>query len=221
MARTRTLSAFRLDVRTARSVYPVMGYTLAVACAVGWLTQKPGVTGFVVMVFAMFLGGTIFQIHEKNHSAKLYGFLPLRRREVVAGRYLFALVVGVVNLVVASGAAALVNKVTGADMAALDYLMILAGAWLFYCFAVCVTYPIYFSVGFARAYMFTMVPFMAVMVTIVILLRRGGMKLLRSWGSFLSDHRLLMTFGGLGAGLVLLAVSAVVAAPLYQRRELA
>jgi len=217
----RTLNAFRLDVWTARSVYPIMGFTLVVSCAIGWLNKRPEVTGFVIMVFAMFLGGTVFQIHEKNQSAKLYGFLPLRRREVVVGRYLFALVVGLVNLVVAAGAAQLMNKIASADMTAANYLMTLVGAWLFYCFAVCVTYPIYFSVGFSKAYMFTMFPFMIVMVVLLIFLRRGGLKMLRSWVSFLDDHKIVMTCVGVGAGLVLMAVSGVVAATLYQRKELA
>ena len=217
----RTLDAFRLDVWTARSVYPIMLLTLVISCVIGLLTRRPEVSGFVIMVFAMFLGGTIFQIHEKNQSAKLYGFVPLRRREVVTARYLFALVVGLVNLVVASGAAAALNKVIHADMTTANYLMTLAGAWLFYCFAVCVTYPIYFSIGFSKAYMFTMVPFMIVMVAIVIFLRRGGLRTLQGWASFLGDHRIVTTFGGLGVGLVLLVASAVVATTLYQRKELA
>jgi hypothetical protein len=216
----RTFAAYRLELWTARSVYPFMIVTLAVSCLVGGLNRRPEITGAVLMAFAMFLGGTIFQIHERNHSGKLYGFLPLRRREVVVGRYFYGLTVGLVNIVVAIVAVAVMNKVTGAAMSSLAFLVTLTAAWLFYCLAVSVSYPIYFAIDFSKAYIFTMLPFMVVMVAVIYIVRRGAASTVADAESFLDTHRTLLVLGGFGAGLVLLVVSSLISVALYQRREL-
>ncbi len=41
--------------------------------------------------------GLYFLLYEKNNLTQLYGILPLRKKEVVIGRYLYALAFGIVN----------------------------------------------------------------------------------------------------------------------------
>ncbi len=44
------------------------------------------------MVFAVTSCGTVFSTHEKSRSDKLYGILPLKKSEMIIGRYLYALI---------------------------------------------------------------------------------------------------------------------------------
>lgn len=52
------------------------------------------------MVFAVTSCGTVFSTHEKSRSDKLYGILPLKKSEMIIGRYLYALIIGAVYVVI-------------------------------------------------------------------------------------------------------------------------
>ncbi|MDR1265280.1 MAG: ABC-2 transporter permease [Propionibacteriaceae bacterium] len=219
----RLWAAFRLELATARSTYLYLLYPLVPAGIIGWLSRLPEITVMLFMVLTMFIGGQVFAVHERNHADQLFCSLPLRRADVVVARFLYALAVGLVALVVAALFAVVVDRAGSAGLSWFAGLAALTGGWLFYCLAVAVSYPIYFALGFSRAYVFTMLPFMVVTVVGVIVFRRGqtnGLQAVLDLSQWLQEHAVLMSVAGLTLGLALLVVSTLVACRLYRTKEL-
>lgn len=52
------------------------------------------------MCFIAMTTGYTFSVTEKNSMERLYGILPVKKSEMVMGRYLFVVVLGVIALVV-------------------------------------------------------------------------------------------------------------------------
>ena len=52
------------------------------------------------MCFIAMTTGYTFSVTEKNSMERLYGILPVKKSEMVMGRYLFVIVLGVIALVV-------------------------------------------------------------------------------------------------------------------------
>ncbi len=211
------VGAFRLEVWVMKSAWAGLGLLVAVSCASA-LAGVPFMPGSLVSVSATLFTLLVFSVHEKNRTSGLYGFVPLRRRDVVAGRYLLAAAVGV--------AATVVALATDWFLTPRDELMpmtlgiavlpVTAG-WLMLCFTVALAYPVYFWLGFARGMFVTPVVGMVVvgLGAVPVVAATQGADIL-GWAS---DHPGATLGLALAGGLVVLAVSALVAAVLYQRKD--
>ncbi len=96
----RILNATKLDFYAGKSTLKMTVILLLLAVVIGALAKGPIYTMIFMMVFAVTSCGTIFSTHEKSHSDKLYGILPLKKSEMIMGRYLFALIIGAVYAVI-------------------------------------------------------------------------------------------------------------------------
>jgi len=215
----RVFCMFRLEFNAAKSVYPLMIFEVVLAGVLG-MVRRPEVAALPFLVLATFFGGTIFSIHERSHSDKLFGVLPVRRSEVVIGRYMYGLGMGLFNLALAAVAIVILWHTTASDMTAFRFLAALSGGWLFYCLAVSISYPIYFRLDFSRAYIFTMLPFMVLVVATVFVVFKGHLSTLVDAANYLSAHAAIMGWLALATGLVLLLISGVIATQLYRTKEL-
>jgi len=217
----RILQAVKLDFYTAKSTLRLSAVTFLASIAIGAVTKQPVFTAMFVMVFAVFLGGNVFSTHEKNHSEKLYGILPLKKSEMIAGRYLYGLAIGAANMVIAGVLAWAVAGVRNINTNSLLLWSALALAFIYYCFAMGVSYPIYFKFTFAKAYVFTMLPMYLIVLFLMLLNRRTDFASgLSSLSTFFTAHQYLIPVCGILAGLILLTVSAVIANLIYTRKEI-
>ena len=218
---SRILSETKLDFYAAKPTLKVSAFTLIVSIAIGAATKQPTFTPLFVMVFAVFMGGMVFSTHEKNHTEKLYGILPLKKSEMIAGRYLYALIISAVNIVIGGALEAVVSKVIKVDVNPVLFWGSMALAFIYYCFAVGVSYPIYLKLGFSKAYVFTMVPMYAVVLAFMFLTRRTNFTSeLNQFIQFFSDNLYLIPIFGVLIGLILLTVSSVIANLIYKRKEI-
>ncbi|MCL2783389.1 MAG: ABC-2 transporter permease [Propionibacteriaceae bacterium] len=215
----RIWNTFRLEFYTAKSVYPLLLVGLVIAGLLG-IVRKPYVAALPIMVFAMFFGGTIWSIHERNHSDKLFGVLPLRRNDVVIGRYMYGLAMGLFNLILGTIAIYVMWKATSADMTVFTYLAALSAGWLFYCLAVSISYPIYTRLSFSQAYIFTMLPFMILVIVCVYVLFKGNLEAVKQAFNYIIIHPVIMGCSAFGIGLLLLIVSCIISMQLYRTKEL-
>jgi len=217
----RTLNAAKLDFLASKSSLRLTALLLLFAVVIGALVKGPIYTMIFTMVFAVTSAGSIFSIHEKSHSDKLYGILPLKKSEMIMGRYLYALIIGAVYVVIAGILGFIMARVTGNSLDALAYWATLALGFIYFSFAVGVSYPIYLKFTFAKAYIFTMLPMY--IIAIVILFMTKKTNFISNLGQvirFFTDNQVLVPLFGVLAGLILLAVSALVANLVYTRKEI-
>jgi hypothetical protein len=231
----RIINAVRLDFRTGRfylSIYPLL---FIVALVIGSVAKMPIFTVILTIVLAVFIAGGVFSINERNHGEKLYGTLPLARRDVVRGRYAFGVTIGVAATIIAGLLGWLASRLAGVSMGSFgpnraslapgyDWLLYWAAvglAFAYFCFAMGVAFPIYFRFGFAKSYVLTMLPLYLIVLATLLVTRNlrvqldpGGVL------DFLAAHLWLPPIVGVAAGLVFLAISAPIASAIYARKEI-
>ncbi|MCL2471932.1 MAG: ABC-2 transporter permease, partial [Propionibacteriaceae bacterium] len=188
---------------------------------------KVAVFGMVLLVvFCVFFGGFVFSIQERNHADKLYGILPLKKSEMIVGRYLYATIIGVGATILSAIVGAVVGKLSGTEMTSVEYWGVLAVAFLYFCFAIGVAFPIYLKFTFSRSYIFTMVPLYLIILLVGFIVRRqsrngaNAFTMLNDIENFFTDHFYLIFVIGIGGGLVLLIVSGVIANLIYTSQEI-
>jgi len=234
---TRILNAVKLDYLAGRfylALYPIL---FLVGLLIGALVKMPIFTVILVIVLAVFIAGGVFSTYEKNHGEKLYGTLPLRRRDVILGRYVYGLAIGVGGTIAAGILGWLASKLGNATMGSfgpnrsplstdpgIDTMLFWAAiglAFLYFCFSIAVAFPIYFRFGFSKSYIFTMLPLYLVMLAALLITRKLNPTLgLSDTVRFFVDHVWLLPIIGIVGGLILVAISIVISTVIYSHKEI-
>lgn len=156
--------SIKLDHHIMKSRYPMfaIGYVLGVFLAV--ISKTPIYGALVVMVISAPLTGQYFSIYEKDNLEKLYGTLPLRKTEVVAGRYLYAMLIVVINGIIAAVLAYIISLLTNRGMGTPEFLTYLTAGFLYVCLMVAVIFPLYFKFPFSKVYVFSNLPFYLIFI---------------------------------------------------------
>jgi len=220
----RIVSAAKLDFYAGKSMLRMTASLAVIAIVIGLVAHGPEYAMFFTMIFGVTSVGSVFSVHEKSHSDKLYGILPLKKSEMILGRYLYGLIIGIAYILFAALLGAVLWKIMGsnAEMNTLGYLATLGIGFTYFGFAMGVAYPIYFKFSFAKAYVFTMLPMYIIGVLFLILTRKNS-DFASSLGQvvkFFTDHVALAPIFGFLGGLLLLAVSLLIANVIYTRKEI-
>lgn len=217
----RILNATKLDFLAAKSALGMTAILLLIGIVIGALAHGSIYTMIFTMVFSVTACGSIFPTHERSHSDKLYGILPLKKSEMIMGRYLYALIIGVVYVVIAAILGCIMSRVTGDNLDVLNYWATLALAFIYFGFAVGVSYPIYLKFSFAKAYVFTMLPMYIIAVLLLVLSKKTNfISNLGHVIQFFTANLVLVPIFGILGGLILLTVSALIANLIYTRKEI-
>ena len=219
----RVRSAVKLDFYTVKASMRTSVIMLVIAVIVGLATRMPLFSIMFTMVFVVLIGGMVFQAHEKAGSGKLYGILPLKKSEMIAGRYLYALAVGAIGLVIACIIGIIITLILKQPLNMLVIGSYLAIGFAYFGFAVGVSYPIYLKFSFAKAYVFTMLPMYLIVIIVVFVYRsmsRGGSINASQITQFISDYGYLIPIIGAVVGLAFLAISAAIANLIYTQKEI-
>ncbi len=222
-------NALKLTCLDFRTVQPYLtGRTILVLLAsMGiFLFFTDGGTAMIAMVMAigsMFVSYP-FAVGEQNGIDTLYATLPLGRRAVVAGRYLFALgmnaAAGVVSYCLLS-AAALVRRIPFDPNEALAVLM---ASFVLFTLTGALQLPLYFRLGYARAKMlaylpYILLPLMAVGATTLMGDGRWAEVGQRVLGA-MTANPVVTALAALAVWAGLLALSVWRSLAAYRRREL-
>ncbi|MCL2833153.1 MAG: ABC-2 transporter permease [Treponema sp.] len=216
----RILAATKLDFHSSVSGLRTAVLAFLIPVVIGAAVQNPSITMVFVMVFATYLAGFVFSVQEKNHMDKLYGILPLKKTEMIAGRYLYALIIGIVCILIALVLSVLINVFFRLKFDPFSFWVIFALAFLYYGFAAGVSFPVYLKFSFTKAYVFTMIPIYIVLFVVVLLLKTKGFTdhLGRVIDFFTSNIYLVPVIGIIG-GIVFLTASAMISNVIYTRKE--
>jgi len=223
----RIINAAKLDFYAGKSGLVTSSFLLIVAFAVGALSNISTFTCFLTMVFAVTACGAVFSAHEKSSSEKLYGILPIKKFEIILGRYLYAFIVGIVFAAVASLLSLLIPhiphlaKIAAVPLTFTTYWGTIMLAFIYFCFAIGISFPIYFRFSFAKAYTFTMLPMYLVVILAVLLSRKTNFFVgLSHFMQFFTDHTYLIFIFGTLASLILIIISAIIANLIYKKKEI-
>ncbi len=200
--------SMRLDFHIQKASYKTFfGLGYALATLVGVATRTPYVAVLIAMIISAAFSSFVFLASERNNLGRLYGMLPLRKAEIVLGRYLYALLFGLVNEIAASALTCVISLVTGKPLLFLDLSAYVCASVLYFCLFTGIAFPVYFRFGFSRNYLLTNVPLYVVYAVGYGLVRKGKLEGLRGAMQYFTSNPAMVWLAGVGGGLALLAVS--------------
>lgn len=166
--------------------------------------------------YVALMSSTIFAMQEKNSLERLYGSLSVGLRDIVLGRYVFVFLNYFISflmiILLHSGFALFQNKALEVS----DMMLGLSASFLAFSVITGVQMPLYFKLGYAKAKVWSMVPFMAVMALIAIPSFVPAFFGIIEW---IQSERSAMILGGLLASCIVQFLSYRISLVFYRKRR--
>lgn len=211
------LKTFRLEYYTLKAIYKIFALVYVFAILLAVLTKQPAITIMIVVIFSAVFCSIVFSIHEKNNLSKLYGILPLGTFDVVAGRYLYALCFGILNLVVSGSLAYIISLIANEGMDRILFIFILSAAFLYLCLFIGVSFPIYYKFGFSKANIFTNLQLYIIFISGVLISKKTDA--INNINQFFAANPNMIWVTGIGTGLILLVISCSLSCQINKKNE--
>jgi hypothetical protein len=216
------LKSIMLDHAVLKAYYKIFMGVYVLAAIIAIVFKAPAITIPVVIAVASPFISVYFFVYERNNLGKLYGILPLRRSEVVIGRYTYALLFGILNEVFSGILAYILSLILNTWISYLEFLIFFSAGFLYVCLYISIQLPLYFRFPFSKVYIFSNLPVYLVAVFLVYLIKRTNFLHQLSQGIqyFSSNQTAIWVTIGLGLGLLLLLISCPLSCLIYQKSEL-
>jgi ABC-2 type transport system permease protein len=210
----------KLDYFTVKTAYSKIIVVYFISILLGLLTM-PIISIILIMFFCVSFSGLTFSIIEKNNCEKLYGILPIHRREVITGRYLYGFISGIVNLIISIILAYIIATFSKQQIDAFTLSLSITFSFCYYCFAVSISYPIYYKVGFSKSYIFITLPLYLLILLITFLSEKTNfIETIGQILQYFSNHYILFLFYGFILSIFMLIISAIISYGVFKNSEL-
>jgi hypothetical protein len=185
------------------------------------LLTLPIMPVFLIMFFGVSFSGLTFSITEKNNCEKIYGILPIHRGEVIIGRYLYAIIFGLINLIISLIFAYILAILTKQKADTFILLLSISMTFFYYCFAIGISYPVFLKFGFSKSYIFITLPlYLLILVFIFISERTNFIKIISQVLQYFPNHYFLFLLCGFIFSIVILIISACISHGIFKNSEL-
>ncbi len=213
--------SIKLDHAILKSYYKTMILYYVIGTVVGTISQNPAIAIAIVTIITAPFSGTYFSVYEKNNLNKLYGILPLNRSEVVIGRYLFALMIGVMNAVISIILAYILSYFVGSGISRLDFILYSSISFVFFCIFIGILFPLYNKFAFSKIYLYANLPIYILGVLGVFIVKRTNiLKNIGQTLQYFNTHQNMIWITCIGIGLILLLLSCTLSIMIYRKTEL-
>ena len=157
----------KLDVSLVRPYVKTICFTMVLPVAFAVLNRSL-ITGIsFAMCFIAMTGGYTFSIMEKNDMDRLYGILPVRKRDLVIGQYIFSISLGILALIFSLIVHPVILRSLGETVSAEDIAVAAAtGMFLFALYTV-LQLPGYYKYGSIKGKVFMYIPAAGFLVTLL------------------------------------------------------
>ena len=170
------------------------------------------------MCFIAMTTGYTFSITEKNSMERLYGVLPIRKSDMVIGRYVFIMIMGLAALIVSLATHPVILTILGESISKSD--LIIAAATGIFLFALYTVFqlPGYYKLGAIKGRVFMYIPVAGFLITLLLLTKIpvGESKLLFT---VIHSPALLMLFAVIFV-IAMYAISILVSIKILKNKEI-
>jgi len=210
----------KFDYCIIKTSYPKLIMIYSISILLGLLTQ-PLIPVVMIMFFCVSFSGLTFSIIEKNTCEKLYGILPIQRREIVAGRYLYGFITGIVNLIFSIILAYTIAVFSKQQIDIFALSISAALVFCYYSFAVSISYPIYYKIGFSKSYMFITLPLYLLILLIAFLSEKTNfIETIGQVLIYFINHYILFLFCGFILSIFMLIISGIISYGVFKNKEI-
>ena len=194
------LKSTKLDIALVKPYFKTICFTLLLPIVFAAINRSLLTGVSFAMCFIAMTTGYTFSITEKNSMDRLFGILPVRKSELVIGRYVFVLAMGLLSLIISLIVQPLVLKVLGETVGVFDIVTAaIAGVFLFALYTV-FQIPGYYKYGSIKGRVFMYIPVAGFLITLLLISKNP-----------VGENKLLFTVINSPVLLMLLAVIFVIA----------
>jgi len=164
-----TLKATKLDFSLVKPYIKVIGFTMLLPIAFAAINRSLLTGVSFAMCFIAMTTGYTFSVTEKNNMERLYGILPIKKSEMVTGRYLFVLTLGVLALMVSLITQPVVLRAMGETIRVLDIVSAAIGGLFLFALYTVFQIPGYYKYGSIKGRVFMYIPVVGFLATLFLL----------------------------------------------------
>lgn len=166
--------------------------------------------------FMALMGTNIFAIQEKNNLDRLYGSVSVRLNEIVMGRYISVMLSYLIALFVVVVLHFGFVLYRNASFDVLEMAVGFSVSLLVFSIITGLQMPLFFKMGYTKAKIWSLVPFMAVMGLIVI---PSFVPTLSGIIKFMQSHTEVLVIGGILVSCIIQVLSYNIAVVFYRKRK--
>ena len=188
---------------------------------------------FVIPLGVLYCAGLstwVFSVEDKGDLNRLYLTLPVKKHEIVAGRYLLSLIMSIVGVVMGIGITFIVNN-SGFPLFVGDkylingtlLLTVTAIACLLYAVYIFCSFPLLFMIGYQKGKFFSisclMVIFCGFAFPLVMIGESGKESLINRFLHFAAENIFLLNGIIFSTAAAILALSYFISVKAYTKRD--
>ena len=163
------LKATKLDFSLVKPYVKVIGFTMLLPIAFAAINRSILTGVSFAMCFIAMTTGYTFSVTEKNSMERLYGILPVRKSEMVIGRYLFVFSLGALALVISLITQPIVLRALGENVELFDIISATIGGLFLFALYTVFQIPGYYKFGSIKGRVFMYIPVVGFLVTLFLL----------------------------------------------------
>ncbi|WP_077613131.1 ABC-2 transporter permease [Clostridium sp. Marseille-P2415] len=213
---TGFLRITRLDLLTMKSQFALYLSLVLIVLMFGFMGSSVMLLGITGAWFVALMSSNIFAIQEKNNLDRLYGSVSVKLQDIVLGRYVFVFLNYFLSflavIILHSGFVLFQNKALETP----DVLLGFSLSFLAFSTITGIQMPMYFKMGYTKAKVWSMVPFIAVMAFVAIPsfvpALSGIIELIQMKGD-------VLIVGGILLGLAIQFLSYQISVVVYRKRK--
>lgn len=166
--------------------------------------------------FTALMASNIFVIQEKNNLNQLYGSVSVELKDIVLGRYIFAFSNYVISLVTVIAVSLIVSLFRDMFIDVSNILLGFSLSLLIYSIITGIQMPLFFKLGYTKAKIWAVVPFLVVMLLVII---PSFITVLSTFiQSVMSNQSMIIAVGIVASGVIQL-ISYKIAVIAYRKRK--
>lgn len=222
---TKTLHVARLDFLTIRQYLSPRNllFFAIIIFVLSFFNQNSSIAIGIVMMYALLYSAYPFAIGEKTKTDLLYLSLPLQKRNLVYGRYLFTLFLNLSSAVIALLFTRVVSVLLQQEFILGETLAATGSCFFLFTLMECIQLPFYFKLGYTKAKLFVFLPILVIPALIFFLFRLaqdfGLMASLTELGNQVAQNPLFFVFLALLFWVLAVSLSIFVSVQNYSKRE--
>ncbi|MDR2940583.1 MAG: ABC-2 transporter permease [Clostridiales bacterium] len=220
----RVINFAKLDFLTVKpflSPSNLMGF-LVIFVFIGLSSSILTMSG-VLMMYAAIYTSYPFAVGEKNSIDTLYATLPLEKKDIVTGRYIFAIMLNVLLALIILLILFILSISSIEAVNLTEALVSVVSCFIIASFVESLQLPIYFKLGYAKAKFLAYFPIFICSITIafipVIFKNINLIKILNNLYGWIFLNPLVATIVIFIAWLMVMALSCYISYSLYKNRE--
>lgn len=210
------LKMVRLDYYTMKSQVIIYLTLAAIVMIFGFMGSSFMIMCITGSWFTALLSSNIFAIQEKNGLHRLYGSVSISLSNIIMGRYIFYIFSFAISFMIISIIYVFMILLENKALELLDILLGFSMSLLVYSLIIGIQVPMFFKMGYTKAKIWTMIPFVGILALLII---PSFTSVLSGVVETILSHQVFLVIGGFFISCAILFLSYRFSLFAYRRRE--